>query len=106
MAINISLLRSELTIRLNQNSCQPFQPVTIERIEPSDQGTVEIEHGYQFRPFQHGNHDFRVRSAVAGNMARKLVHVRHDYRFAFRRGRATHTLTNLYTHARRLALER
>ena len=53
-----------------------------------------------------GGHDFRVRSAVAGNMTRKFVHVGHDYRFAFCCARAADALANLNSDARRLALER
>ena len=106
VTINIRPLRSFYICRGEQYSNQTLQSSRVLLIKSLKVWTIQVQQTDQVRIFQQRYHDLRVRSAVAGNMARELVHVRHDYRFAFCRARAAHTLTNLYTHARRLALER
>ena len=59
--------------------------------ETSDCGRIKIEHAHCFPVRINRNDQFRIRSAVAGDMSRKLMHVADKLRLPFPHRRAADT---------------
>src|SRR5262249_40529155 len=67
-------------------------------------GAVEVEHAEHLAILANGHHDLAAGSRITRDMARELVHVRHDDRAPLRDRGATYAPAYRNTHACGLAL--
>ena len=75
-------------------------------IEARLEGTVQIEYADQDLIADQGHYELRSGGYVASNMAGKSMDVRHPYRFASGRRRATHAAAKRNSYTGGLALKR
>ena len=98
--VHMSLLRSETCCtRLNKNRNQTIQSDRVLIIETSDDRTVKIKHANQSFILHQRYHDFRIRSAVAGDVSGKFMDVRNNCRNALCRSRTTDALAQRDSYA-------
>src|SRR5690606_27568890 len=72
------------------NALEPFPVRLVEHARPV---AIDVENGDErAAEVEYGNHDLRARTRIAGDMAGKLVHVRHGHGLALRSGRPAHAL--------------
>src|SRR5678815_3165102 len=84
---------------------QLVQSFRILIVEPAECRTIEIQHAEQSLTIKQWHHDLRIRSNVARDVTRKLVHVRHDDRLTSFGRNAAHALTHRNAHTRWISLK-
>src|SRR5262245_24166497 len=88
-----------------ENSRDGFEPFLINSVKSAQLGAVEVENAEEPLAVKQGNDDFGVRRGVASNVARKIMHVRHDQRLTGRRCSAADATVGTDPHARGLTLK-
>src|SRR5215470_12367463 len=82
-----------------------IQAFRVPVVESADERTIQIEHAKQSLAVKQRHHDLRVRSHVAGDVTRKLMHIRHDDRLTLLRGHTADAFAHRNTNTRRIALK-
>src|SRR6185503_4414499 len=90
----------------DENGDEFIQTLGVLIVKPANGWTVEIQHTKQSFPIKQRHDDFRVRRHVAGDVSRKLVHVRHYDRLELLSRNSAHTLAEGNSHARWITLKR
>src|SRR6185503_5961199 len=90
----------------DENGDEFIQTLGVLIVKPANRGTVEIQYTKQSFAIKQRHDDFRVRRHVAGDMSRKLVHVRHDDRLELLSRNSAYALAQRNSHTRRITLKR
>ena len=96
----------EILVVVDEQHSQPLAALPIRLVEAPEERAVEVEHANDFAAFDQWHDEFRARVRIAGDMPRKIVHIRHQHRLASRCGGPTHALADCNPLAGGAALER
>src|SRR3954447_14435700 len=91
--------------RCNQDRDETLATGAVIFVEAGGEGTVEIEDAGDLASLNERHHKLGARRRIAGDMAGKFVHVRHDYRGTCCRRRAADAPAPGNAHAGRPALK-
>src|SRR5688500_150840 len=84
-----------------------LEALAVRLIESREAVRINVEDSDEIAfPVDHRNHDFGLRTRVAGNVSGKRIHVVHDYRLPFGRSCAAYAATEVDLHAAERSLIR